>query len=327
MMTIRPIAASALLCALFALPSHAAQTASGAAESIAPAAVTASGAFGTLTSPASPSVSSAPLSTAPSTLTVPMTASASSADSLMQQAIQDAQLRKSGLVPGSQKAIMYQRYSAEVADDPNILSEVKRLMAMPGTRLSASEATELMLHTGLSKLGPEQRLQWLKLQSLAADRATSEQCYGRKQFFIDADTRSLAIGSLSDDEARASLDITLQALRASLTPVPMASIAPVALSHALKMQMQQTATDLQADPASIQRYANTVVDVKAASPTDYCWMIKVAVQATLKLNDADRDVMTLHYLAAQQPASTPVRAAKSRRRAGFLGSDPAMQTF
>jgi hypothetical protein len=216
--------------------------------------------------------------------TTPQPATATSPDSLLQQAIEEQTLKKLGVQPGSRKAAIVAKYRSQLRSDPLL-----RTLFDGSTAGLESPRIKLMALDGMARVTAEQRAQLWSLYDKVASAHLPADCYGLRDH-NQISARLMTFPNFTDDQAEEYMQLTSAMLDASArhdpedVPTTAAhSAATVALGKLLMSNIK--------DKTDADRLARVMVNPATASTEDACWMTRMSIHAIALLDPSDKEVV------------------------------------
>ncbi|ACC70276.1 hypothetical protein PPMP20_31935 [Paraburkholderia phymatum] len=225
----------------------------------------------------------------------------------------DDALSQNGIVPGSGKARMLTAWFDMILRDPVIATR------FPGGARSLQEVffdegkREALMSSGLARLTPNERLDYLQLFIRLLDELVPVNCFGL------VDMRSvmnrITLAQMSDADAALYLRLIYRVLVSSGSDIPVRLPTQEEYEAAVEALSRAIVIELDADPASMDRYELYMVHPSEATPSDVCWTTRVTLHAVAKMSETQRDFVLLPAIsgsesfkdrAAEQPAESPL---------------------
>lgn len=232
------------------------------------------------------------------------------------RAMEDADLQKLGIVPGSSKAAIAARWRKRMQDDADI-----RRFVDTGQQINFGlldpQTHAAVANDGTLRLSPIERTRLLELTTKALEMAPSD-CGGTKDANVVM-RRYLSLGALSDEQVDRYFGLIFALYKASATHAPKASVTDAQF----KQGQDAVAKVLLAqhnDPEDARQLAALAVDPAGVDPSAWCKGIRLYQQAMLATAEPYRDWAFIGMLKHAPPVPTeppaapqmPVSAPKAR---------------
>ncbi|WP_241018243.1 hypothetical protein [Paraburkholderia sp. Tr-20389] len=224
-------------------------------------------------------------------------------------------LSQNGIVPGSEKARVLTAWFDVILRDPVIQTR------FPGGARALQKVffdegkREALMSSGLARLTPNERLDYLQLFTRLLDELVPVNCFGLVD--MTAVMNRITLAQMSDTDTALYLRLLYRVLVSSGSDIPVRLPTQEEYDAAVEELSRAIVIELDADPASMDRYELYMVHPSQATPSDVCWTTRVTLHAIAKMSETERDFVLLPAIsgatvepfknpAAEQPAQSPL---------------------
>jgi len=203
----------------------------------------------------------------------------------------DDVLDQNGIVPGSQKARVLAEWVDMIVHDPTIGARIPGGMHALFQVFVDERKREAMMSSGLARLTPNERLDYLKLFTRLLDELVPVNCF--ELVDMHAVMNRITFSQMSDEDAALYLRLLYRVLVSSVSDITVRLPTQAEYDSAIEGLSRAIVMELDADPASMDRYQQYVVHPSAATPADVCWTTRVTLHAIARMSETERDFVLL----------------------------------
>lgn len=227
------------------------------------------------------------------------------APSMRRGASLDDVLGQNGIVPGSEKARVLAEWVDTIVRDPIIAARVPGGMHALFQVFVDESKREAMMSSGLARLAPNERLDYLKLFTRLLDELVPVNCFGLVD--MHAVMNRITFSQMSDADAALYLRLLYRVLLSSASDIAVRLPTQAEYDSAVEELSRAIVIELDADPASMDRYQLYMIHPSAATPADACWTTRVTLHAIARMSETARDFVLLPAIsgATMEPLKGP----------------------
>ncbi|MGN6084623.1 hypothetical protein [Trinickia sp.] len=232
-------------------------------------------------------------------------AAVTSAEALLEQAIEEQRLKQLGVQPGTKKAEILLKWDRAIRNAPDLKARFAHGFPPP-----QSAAGQYLFADGLSRITPAQRAEFWSLYARVAAAHLPDNCYGESNPAAIT-SRLMTFANFTDDDADEYMGLSAAILHASVRHDPEHVPTSSEYQAATLALGRLMVTDIK-DKADAGRFARIMVSPGSASVADKCWITRVSIRAIEKLPATEKEIAlanSFHRAAMAAASKLPQPAA------------------
>ncbi|TDN57810.1 hypothetical protein [Paraburkholderia sp. BL10I2N1] len=222
-------------------------------------------------------------------------------------------LSGSGIDPDSNKARIILGWVQKIQRDPVIATGISGGARRIGRIFLDPAARNELMSSGIARLAPADRLEYVKLIAKFLDELVPVNCYGLAD--MSAVMNRVSLREMSESDVDQYFSLIYKILVSDASNAPVSFPTPQQYAAAVRQLTRTLIAELQGDQTDIERFALYSSNPSLATPLDVCWTTRVTLHAIIAMPDPERDLVLLRAMGPQGG-----RDPTSARRLGTPGA-------